>query len=232
MDANLWLKLLEILLINIVLSGDNAVVIAMACRNLPVEQQKKAIFWGSFGAIALRLVLTFVAVWLLKIPFVQAVGSVLLLYIAVKLLKNDGEEENIKSSSNLREAIKTIVIADLVMSLDNVLAVAGAAEGNLLLIGIGLAISIPLIIWASQMLMKLMNRFPIIVVLGAALLGYTAGEMILSDQAIGHFVEDFFPIGEYVIPIALAILVVVIGKLKLNSLDHPHKEGHPNHEQP
>jgi YjbE family integral membrane protein len=204
--------LLQIMLINIVLSGDNAVVIALACRNLPQEQQKKAVFWGSGGAIVLRVVLTFVAVWLLQIPFLQVVGSLLLLWIAIKLLKGEEEEEELKGGSNIKEAIKTIIIADLVMSLDNVVAVAGAAEGNLLLILIGLALSIPLIIWGSQLLMGLMNRFPIIVTIGAALLGYTAGEMLLHDKAVGHFLLATVPWGEYAIPIVTTILVVAIGK--------------------
>lgn len=207
------LGLAKIILINIVLSGDNAVVIALACRNLPKEQQKKAVVIGSMGAIVLRVVLTFAAVWLLQIPYVQIAGGLLLLYIAIKLLKSDGEEEKLKSSSRLGEAIKTIVVADIVMSLDNVLAVAGAANGNLLLIGLGLAISIPLIIWGSQLLMRLMNRFPVIVLLGAGLLGYTAGEMILGDEAVGHVFEKVFPAGHYIIPAALALLVIAVGKL-------------------
>jgi YjbE family integral membrane protein len=213
LDSELLVGLLKLILINIVLSGDNAVVIALACRNLPAHQQKKAVFWGSFGAIGLRVVLTFVAVWLLKIPFVQVAGGLLLVYIAIKLLKGEGEEEHLKSGATFSEAIKTIIIADLVMSLDNVLAVAGVAGGNYILIAIGLAISIPLIIWGSQLLMKLMNRFPIIVWAGAALLGYTAGEMVVQDKAAHHFFETTFPAGHYVIPIGLTVLVVVAGLL-------------------
>nr|WP_274361712.1 MULTISPECIES: TerC family protein [unclassified Paenibacillus] len=205
--------LVEIIFINIILSGDNAVVIALACRRLPAEQRAKAVFWGSFGAIALRVVLTFVAVWLLRIPFFQIVGGLLLLWIAVKLLKGEDESERLKSGSNMAEAIRTIIIADLVMSLDNVVAVAGAAKGNLVLIAIGLAVSIPLIIWSSRALMALMNRFPILVVLGAGLLGYTAGEMILSDKGVAHLVEEYFAKGHFVLPIILAIAVIIIGKL-------------------
>jgi YjbE family integral membrane protein len=208
----LLLGLLKIILINIVLSGDNAVVIALACRNLPSEQQKKAVFYGSFGAIGLRVILTFLAVWLLQIPFVQVAGGLLLVYIAIKLLKGEGED-SVHSGATMGEAIKTIIIADLVMSLDNVLAVAGAAEGNLLLIGLGLAISIPLIIWGSQLLMSLMNRFPIIVWLGAGLLGYTAGEMVISDKAAVHFFETLIPAAHYIIPIGLAVIVIVVGRL-------------------
>ncbi|MFB9330287.1 TerC family protein [Paenibacillus aurantiacus] len=213
MDGQLWVGLVELILINIVLSGDNAVVIALACRNLPAEQQKKAIFWGSMGAVLLRVVLTFVAVWLMEVPLVQVVGSILLLFIAIKLLRGDEGEENIASSGNMKEAIKTIVVADLVMSLDNVLAVAGAANGNMLLVIIGLAISIPLIIWASQLLMGLMKRFPIIVILGAALLGYTAGEMIMSDRIVGEHLESWVPHIHYALPIVLAVFVVLAGKL-------------------
>jgi YjbE family integral membrane protein len=206
-----WVGLLQIILINIVLSGDNAVVIALACRALPAHQQKKAIFWGSFGAIVLRIALTFLAVWVLEIPFVQAAGALLLLYIAVKLLRTEEEEDKLKSGSNVREAIQMIVIADIVMSLDNVLAVAGAASGNLLLIGLGLAVSIPLIVWGSQMLMKLMHRFPVIVLIGAGLLGYTAGEMAVKDKAAGPWLETAIQSVHYVFPIALAVMIMTVG---------------------
>lgn len=202
--------LLGIILINIVLSGDNAVVIALACRNLPKSQQNKAIFWGSLGAIILRIVLTFAAVWLLQIPFLKIVGGLLLVYIAINLL-NEDDDADLKGSSNLLGAIRTIVIADLIMSLDNVVAVAGAANGNILLIIIGLAISVPLIIWGSQLLMKVMDRYPIIVVIGAALLGYTAGDMLLEDEAVDQWFTGMgFPYSK-VLPIIVAVIVVVIG---------------------
>jgi YjbE family integral membrane protein len=213
MDSEILVGLLKLILINIVLSGDNAVVIALACRNLPAHQQKKAILWGSGGAIGLRIILTVVAVWLLQIPFVQLAGALLLIYIAVKLLKSEDNEEHIKSSSKLGAAIQTIIVADLVMSLDNVLAVAGAANGNLWLIGVGLAISIPLIVWGSQLLMSLMNRFPVIVLIGAGLLGYTAGEMAVTDKAIGAFIDSTFHAGHRIIPIVLALLVICTGKI-------------------
>jgi YjbE family integral membrane protein len=213
MDSEILVGLLKLILINIVLSGDNAVVIALACRNLPAHQQKKAILWGSGGAIGLRIILTVVAVWLLQIPFVQLAGALLLIYIAIKLLKSDDNEEHIKSNSKLGAAIKTIIVADLVMSLDNVLAVAGAANGNLWLIGVGLAISIPLIVWGSQLLMSLMNRFPVIVLIGAGLLGYTAGEMAVTDKAIGAFIDSTFHAGHTIIPIVLALLVIGTGKI-------------------
>ncbi|KSU81997.1 TerC family protein [Fictibacillus enclensis] len=208
---NLLVNLLEILLINIVLSGDNAVVIALACRNLEERHRNKAIFFGTFGAVFLRVVLTFVAVYLLKIPFLNFVGGLLLLWIAIKLLKGE-EEGDIEANSSLSGAIKTIIIADLVMSLDNIVAVAGAANGNIVLIILGLIISIPLIIWGSQLLMKIMTRFPIIIILGAALLGYTAGEMMLKDKAVGHYLENIDFNLHLVVPLLLAVLVVVIGK--------------------
>jgi YjbE family integral membrane protein len=234
MDGGFLVGLMSIILINIVLSGDNAVVIALACRNLPVEQQKRAVFWGSFGAIGLRVVLTFAAVWLLQIPYVQVAGGLLLLYIAIKLLKDDGQAKHHSTGTSISEAIKTIMIADLVMSLDNVLAVAGAAGGSLLLIGVGLVISIPLIIWGSQLLMVLMNRFPVIMWLGAALLGYTAGEMALNDRAAGHFIESAVPYGHYILPILLALSVVAAGKwrpFKKRQADSGnHEEGNESDE--
>ncbi|MGO0062529.1 TerC family protein [Brevibacillus fluminis] len=212
--SDVLLSLLQIIIVNLVLSGDNAIVIALACRRLPAHLQKKAVFWGSIGAIALRIILTFAAVWMLKIPFVQVIGGVLLISIAVKLLAGEEEHASINSGSNMKEAMKTIIFADLVMSLDNVIAVAGAANGNLVLVMIGLAISIPLIVWGSQLLMKLMNRFPFIVLAGAALLGYTAGEMIVGDAFIARFLEPVLPQAHVAVPIALAVIVVVLGKIK------------------
>ncbi|MGV3487922.1 MAG: TerC family protein [Tuberibacillus sp.] len=223
MDADFFIGLIKIVLINIVLSGDNAVVIALACRKLPDEQQKKAVFWGSLGAVLLRVVLTFVAVELLEIPFLKIVGGLLLIYIAINLLKGD-EETDLKASSTLLGAVRTIIIADLIMSLDNVVAVAGAAGNNILLIIVGLAVSIPLIIWGSQLLMKLMDRFPIIVILGAALLGYTAGEMMVGDDVIHHWAEQTGWLAEKGIPVILAVFVVVVGYLMKTKADKKEKE--------
>ncbi|MEX2416009.1 MAG: TerC family protein [Paenibacillaceae bacterium] len=213
MEEGLLLGLLKIIFINIILSGDNAVVIALACRRLPEDKRKKAVFLGSFGAIGLRVGLTFVAVWLLEIPYFQIIGGLLLLWIAIKLIKGEDEDGLHDGGSSMSQAIKTIIIADLVMSLDNVVAVAGAAQGNLVLIVIGLVISIPLIIWGSKALMTLMNRFPIIITLGAGLLGYTAGEMVMNDKSVSHFFETHFSLGDFIIPAILAIAVIVIGKL-------------------
>lgn len=222
--TDFFLSLLQIIIVNLVLSGDNAVVIALACRNLSPELQKKAVFWGSIGAIGLRVILTVIAIWLLKIPFVQVVGGLLLIWIAIKLLKGEDEESHIGGGSSMMEALKTIIFADLIMSLDNVIAVAGAANGNLLLVIIGLAISIPLIIWGSQLLMKLMNRFPIIVLLGAALLGYTAGEMIVGDKVVGAFLEEILPALHIILPVALALIVIAVGNYLKRKADKERED--------
>ncbi len=206
-----WLALSQIILINIVLSGDNAVVIALACRSLPARQQKQAILFGSVGAIVLRVVLTFFAVYLLNLPYLKLVGAALLLWIGVGLLKGDDGEENLEGHSNLAAAIKTIVVADLVMSLDNVIGVAAAAKGNVPLLVIVLVISIPLIIFGSTLILKLMARFPVIITLGAALLGWVAGEMALSDPAISDWASHQEMLHR-VAPVIGAVAVVAIGK--------------------
>jgi len=206
-----WVALSQIILINIVLSGDNAVVIALACRSLPPHQQKKAIIFGSVGAIVLRVILTFFAVYLLTLPYLKLIGAALLLWIGVGLLKGDDGEDDMESSSNLAAAIKTIVIADLVMSLDNVIGVAAAAKGNVPLLVFGLVISIPLIIFGSTIILKLMNRFPVIITIGAGLLGWVAGEMVLTDPAIHDFVERHHYLHN-VLPALGAAVVVGLGK--------------------
>ena len=186
-----WAALGSIILANIVLSGDNAVVIAMAARKLPDSQRQKAIFWGSAAAIVMRILLTLIAVQLLALPYLKIVGAFLLVYIGVQLLAegDDGGEDNHKTvKDGMAAAVRTILIADLVMSLDNVIAVAAAAKGNTALLIIGLAVSIPLIIFGSTLLMKVMDRFPIIITLGAALLGFLAGEMFVTDPSD----KDFF----------------------------------------
>lgn len=213
MSGAFWAALGSIILANIVLSGDNAVVIAMAARTLKPEQQSKAIFWGSAAAIVMRIVLTIVAVRLLTLPYLKIIGSVLLVYIGVTLLldeDDDGGED--KEINSMAAAIRTILIADLVMSLDNVLAVAAAAKGNITLLVVGLAVSIPLIIFGSTLLLKVMERFPIIITGGAALLGFLAGEMLVSDPAV---VTRFGEQSHMVQNIAGAVgaaLVVLIGQ--------------------
>ena len=206
-----WIALVQIIMINIVLSGDNAVVIALACRALPPAQQKKAILFGSVGAIVLRVVLTFFAVMLLGLPYLKLVGAALLLWIGVGLLKGDDDEDELQGHSNLVAAIKTIIVADLVMSLDNVIGVAAAAKGSLPLLIIGLVISIPLIIYGSTLILKLMGRFPVIITIGAGLLGWVAGEMALSDPSIAGWAAERHTL-HMLAPAMGALLVVATGK--------------------
>lgn len=204
--------LISIVVINLVLSGDNAVIIAMASRNLPVRQQKLAIFWGSAGAIGLRVILTTGAVILLKVPLLKAIGGALLVWIAVKLLKKEEREKDAcKEASCLLDAIKTIIIADFLMSLDNVLAVAGASRGNVLLLIIGLAMSIPIIIYGSRIIVFLMKKSPLIIHVGAGILGWTAGEMIAGDQQVEAYLQIAMPILDLLLPILLTLFVVVFG---------------------
>ena len=210
-----WLALSQIILINIVLSGDNAVVIALASRSLPPQQQKKAILFGSMGAIGLRIVLTFFAVYLLSQPYLKLVGAALLLWIGIGLLKGDDGEAELAGHSNLAAAIKTIIVADLVMSLDNVIAVAAAAKGSMVLLVLGLLISIPLVVFGSTLMIKLMERFPIIVILGAALIGWVAGETILGDRSLEAVVAANGWL-HYVGPLAGAAFVIVVGKFLQN----------------
>lgn len=222
-DVTFWSSLLSILVINLVLSGDNAVVIALATLNLCEKDKKKGIFFGTFGAVALRILLTAVAAMLLKVPFVQAVGGLLLTWIAVKLLKDQaGEEQHCQAAGNLFDAVKIIIFADLLMSLDNVLAVAGAAGGNMTLLILGLCISIPIVIFGSTLLSGLMKKFPWLVSIGAGLLGYTAGEMLLNDSYF-HFLHNYHLL-EYVIPWGLAVLVVVIGNMAKKAAEKKPQE--------
>ena len=209
-----WVAVLQIIAIDIVLGGDNAVVIALASRRLPAQQRRLAIFWGVFGAIALRVVLIFFALSLLAIPFLKVVGAVLLLWVGVKLLQpeSEGSAHQIDASSTLVGAIKTIVVADAVMSLDNVIAIAGAAKGSLGLVIFGLVVSIPIIVWGSKFVLRLMDRWPIVITLGGALLGWIAGDMIATDIALAPMIEDRIAAADWLFPIAGALLVVMIGK--------------------
>lgn len=214
-NAEFWVGLIKIIWINIILSGDNAVVIALAARSLPQEQQKKAILFGSGAAVVLRIGLTVVAAKLLELPYLQIVGGILLLWIGSQLLHSDDDEQDDQGEkSNLWIAVRTILIADLVMSLDNVIAVAAAAKGSMPLLILGLAISIPLVIFGSKVMIRLMERFPVIIVLGAALVGWVGGESIVGDVAINTFVQANAWL-HYLIPALGAILVVGIGKLSL-----------------
>jgi len=207
------IPLAQIIGINIVLSGDNAVVIALASRSLPPNQQKKAVVWGSGAAIVMRIILTLTAVALLSMPYLKLIGSVFLMWIGIQLLSSDEGEGEIESSSNLTAAIRTILVADLVMSLDNVLGVAAAAKGSYVLLIIGLAISIPLVIFGANMLLRLMERFPIIITIGAALLGYVGGEMAVTDPAIMGWIDANFHSLHQIVPIFGAVLILVVGKI-------------------
>ncbi|MBI3146304.1 MAG: TerC family protein [Pseudogulbenkiania sp.] len=215
-DATFWLAVLQIVAIDILLGGDNAVVIALACRKLPEAQRRKGIMWGVAGAIALRIVLIFFALQLLALPLLKVAGALLLLWIGIKLLQpeDDDGHANVEGSTHLLGAIKTIIVADAVMSLDNVIAVAGAAKGELGLVVFGIFISIPIIVWGSQFVLKLMDRFPVVITLGAALLGWIAGDMVLGDVMVKPYLAEAPGWLHYVSAAAGAVFVVVVGKLR------------------
>lgn len=215
-----WGAIFQIIVIDILLGGDNAVVIALACRNLPKEQRLKGILWGTAGAIALRVILIAFAVALLQVPFLKLVGGALLVWIGVKLLLPGEEDEhgNLQGGTTLWSAIKTIIIADLVMSVDNVIAIAGAAQQadpdhQMGLVIFGLVVSIPLIVWGSTLVLRLLERFPIVVTLGGALLGWIAGSMMISDIAVVRVIGEPGTALHYGAGAAGAVLVVLIGKL-------------------
>ncbi len=214
-SVQFWIAVLQIILIDILLSGDNAVVIALACRNLPPRQRRLGVFWGVAGAIILRVTLTFFAVSLLAIPYLKMVGAVLLLWIGVKLIQpqDDGEGHEIRAAAHLFGAIRTIIIADFVMSLDNVIAVAAAAHDSLFLLIFGLALSIPLMVWASQLILRLMDRFPSVIVLGGGLLGWVGLSMAVHDPVMKDWVISQAAWLDWVAPAAGAVLVVAVGKL-------------------
>ncbi|MDR3067248.1 MULTISPECIES: TerC family protein [Comamonas] len=213
LGADFWIGLFKIVWINIILSGDNAVVIALAARSLPPAQQKKAVMLGSGAAVVLRIALTVVAAKLMQLPFVEVIGGLLLLWIGVGLLKGEDEAEDSGSVARqgMMAAVRTILLADLVMSLDNVIAVAAAAGGNMLLLILGLAISIPLVIFGSTLMIRLMERFPVIVTLGAALIGWVAGETITSDHVLEAFVLTH-PWAHYTAAACGAVLVIAVGR--------------------
>jgi YjbE family integral membrane protein len=219
-----WIPLLKIIWINIVLSGDNAVVIALAARSLPRKQQNLAVFWGSGAAVVLRIVLTLFAVALLQLAYLKLIGSAALLWIGVQLLLPEDGEASVNASENMLTAIKTILVADLVMSVDNVIAVAAAAGDSTTLLILGLAISIPLVIFGSTLLIKVMERFPIVITVGAGLIGFVAGEMMVTDPALDGWMKANFQMVndkpmlagmslEIIAGLAGAALVVLVGKL-------------------
>lgn len=223
-----WLAVGQIIMIDILLGGDNAVVIALACRRLPPQQRRLGILWGTAGAIILRVALIFFALALLSIPYLKLIGAILLLWIGIKLLlpEEDNKHGKLPGSERLLAAIKTVIVADFVMSLDNVLAIAGAAESagdshKMLLVIFGLLVSIPIIVWGSQLVIRLMDRWPVIITLGSMLLGWIAGEMAMTDPALQSFINRQFGIVQipdaltYAAAIAGALFVLTMGKLML-----------------
>lgn len=214
MNPQFYLAILQIIAIDVMLGGDNAVVIALACRRLPEEQRKKGIMWGVVGAITLRILLIFFALQLLALPYLKIIGALLLLWIGIKLLQpEEGAHDSIEGSTNLLGAIKTIIIADVVMSLDNVIAVAGAAKGGIVLVVFGILFSVPIIVWGSSIVLKLMDRFPFVITLGGALLGWISGEMLTTDKALQPWFHGAPQWVHYVSAAIGALLVVAVGKL-------------------
>jgi YjbE family integral membrane protein len=201
-----WSALGAIMLLNLVLSGDNAIVIAMAARNLPPVHQKKAIIWGTFGAIAVRIVMTLVVVWLLKVPGLKFVGGLALVWIAVQLVASgdDGDDHG-KAGATFWDAMKTIMIADAVMGLDNVLAVAAAAHGDLVLVVIGLILSIPIVVFGSTIVLKIMTRYPIVIWIGVALLGWTAGLMMWEEAMLKPYLDPYHSMEKVFIAVVMLI---------------------------
>jgi YjbE family integral membrane protein len=213
MEEYFWWGIIHIFLIDLILSSDNAVVIGMACRNLPLQERRRAVFYGTMGAIGLRVLLTGLTTWILDIPLVKAIGGLLLLWIAGKLLFGQDEVQDVASSSSVAQAVKTIIIADFVMSLDNVLAVGGAAHGDLWLVILGLMMSIPLLMWGSAWVARLMNRFPVLVLLGGGILTFTAVDMCLEDPYVWKLVNPFM-LNHNWMPIMVALLFMVWGRLR------------------
>jgi len=209
-----WIAVLQIIAIDIILGGDNAVVIALACRRLPEKQRNLGIFWGVFGAIALRVVLIYFAFTLMAIPFLKIVAALLLLWIGIKLLQPEpeGNGHEINASATLLGAIKTIIIADAMMSLDNVIAIAGAARDSVVLVTFGMAVSVPIIVWGSKLVMRLMEKFPVTIFIGAGLLGWIAGGMSTTDAVSREWVDNNAAFLHWVAPAGGALLIVVIGK--------------------
>ncbi|MBN3751732.1 TerC family protein [Paraburkholderia sp. Tr-20389] len=224
-----WTAVVEILVIDVLLGGDNAVVIALACRDLPERQRRLCVLWGTGGAILLRVVLIAFVVALLNLPFLKLAGGVLLLWIGVRLMAPAHDPHaNVKSAGEMMGAIKTIILADVVMSLDNVIAIAGAAEQadpghRIPLVIFGLLVSIPLIVWCSQIMLKLLDRFPIIVTLGAGLLGWIAGGLIVNDPAGNHWPLLDSPVAIYGMQIAGAIFVILTGYMLKRRRQHANR---------
>ncbi|MCM3412973.1 TerC family protein [Metabacillus litoralis] len=220
MEMEFLTALLSIIVIDLVLAGDNAILIGLAARNLPKHQQKKVILWGSIGAIAIRIVATLAVVWLLAIPGLHLVGGLLLVFIAYKLLVDDNDHGDVKAGDSFWAAIRTVIIADALMGLDNVLAVAGASHGNMLLVVIGLLISVPVVMWGSTLILKWIDRYPIIVTIGAGVLAWTASKMIVGEHFLsGLFENGFVKYGFEILVVAAVILTAKYVKSKSVKLE-------------
>ncbi|MBS5887935.1 MAG: TerC family protein [Negativicoccus massiliensis] len=214
LSPSFLLSLGSIILLDLVLAGDNAVVIAMAARQLPPHLQKRAIFIGTAGAIIVRALMTVIATWLLGVPLIQAIGGLILIPIAIKLLHQTGKDSDaVVAATSLGGAIRTIIVADVAMGIDNVLAIAGVAQGNIVLVMIGLLVSIPLVVWGSQMIARLMDQYPILVPAGAALLGYAAGTMLVHDPIVGRYLLNISPLMEYFVPAATILFILGLPRL-------------------
>jgi YjbE family integral membrane protein len=213
LTSEFWMRLLSIIVIDLTLAGDNALVIALAVRTLPQRQQFLGRMWGTAGAVGLRLAFIAVATWLLKIPFLQLIGGALLVWIALKLVRQShesGGHEQVRQGTSLREAVWIIMVADAVMSLDNVLAVAAAAQGHFVLVAFGIGLSLPLVVWGSGLLARLMNRFSWIIWLGGGILGYVAAEMMLADDGLERWLGAP-PSWTHGIPIVLGVVIAALG---------------------
>jgi len=212
-----WAAVFQIILIDILLGGDNAVVIALACRNLDAKRRMQGILWGTFGAIALRVALVAFALTLLAIPYLKIVGGLLLVWIGVKLLIPEDDNPEVKGGSSIAAAVRTIIVADFIMSLDNVIAIAAAAQGShadhqVGLVAFGLIVSVPIIVWGSTLVLKLIDRFPMVVTLGAGLLGWIAGAMIVTDVAVIEQFGELSRTASTAAAVAGALLVIVTGR--------------------
>ncbi|MDQ0088269.1 YjbE family integral membrane protein [Paenibacillus anaericanus] len=225
MSVDFWMALLSIVMIDLVLAGDNAIVIGLAARNVPKADQKKVIMWGTVGAIVVRVIMTVLVVQLLNIPGLRLAGGLALMWIAYKLLV-DEKNHDIKAGNQMWAAIRTIIIADTMMGLDNVLAVAGAAHGDFLLVVIGLAISVPIMVWGSTMILKLTERYPIVITIGAAVLAWTAAKMLVEEP----LVHDWFANGFIKYGFELLVIVIIVGlgtyvkknRKQPSAVDHSH----------
>jgi len=215
MDLEFYLAFLNIIIIDLVLSGDNAVVVGMASRKLPPKQRKQAILWGTLGAVILRILLTGIAAWLMAVPYIKIVGGILLVWISIKLLIQQDEHSSIPSGKNIWEAVKIIVVADFVMSLDNVLAIGGAAKGNLFLVVFGLALSVPLLMWGSTIVAKWMNEYPILIYFGSGVLSFTALTMVLEDPIVQIIMQNIkvVPYWDTILPLIITAIILLAGKI-------------------